>query len=244
MFEKLKYLYRAASYRYRKDPVEVQYLLQNLKPGDIAVDIGCHKGAYLQWMRKSVGSNGKCYAFEPQPQLFDYLSRISQAFSFDNVVLENKAFSATTSELTMNIPVTGSGTSPGATLNQVDAGQGQWQQVTVATTTLDDYFLARNIQPDLMKIDVEGHEWEVLNSGQELLKSVRPKLLLECENRHLKDRKVEDVFEMLNQLGYHGFFVLKNSILPIGQFDAEVHQKVDEGRFWEDKEYVNNFIFE
>ena len=51
-------------------------MLDYLVPGNIAVDIGAHKGAYTYWMSKYVGEKGKVFSFEPQPQLNKQLRTI------------------------------------------------------------------------------------------------------------------------------------------------------------------------
>ncbi len=76
MYPKLKYLYRAFRYRWREDPAELRFLSQNLHRGQVAVDIGCYKGAYTYWMRRRVGPGGAVYAFEPQPKQVRYLRDI------------------------------------------------------------------------------------------------------------------------------------------------------------------------
>jgi hypothetical protein len=68
-------------------------------------------------------------------------------------------------------------------------------------------------------------------------------LVFECENRHLAPGKVEDVFSWLNGLGYEGSFVCQNRLLPVAQFDADIHQRQDGEWFWKSKDYCNNFIF-
>ena len=66
MSTKFRYLYRAYRYRYRVDRAELRFVRESLEPGQVAVDIGCHKGAYTYWMRRQVGPNGMVFAFEPQ----------------------------------------------------------------------------------------------------------------------------------------------------------------------------------
>ena len=48
----------------------------------------------------------------------------------------------------------------------------------VETIRLDDYFGSLGIYPDLVKIDVEGHEWKVLKGMRGLFEGRRPQALL------------------------------------------------------------------
>lgn len=227
----LRLLYRAWRYRLRIDPGEIHHLLATLRPGQRALDIGAHKGAYSYWMSKAVGSEGEVFAFEPQPELAAYLAGLA----LPNLTVENLALSSAAGEGMLNIP--GSGPSPGATLETRRGASGR--QMAVRRTTLDSYFAARSGPPvSLIKCDVEGHELAVLQGGAELLARDRPALILECEARHHAGDSIADVFAWLDRLGYRGSFFLRGSRLPLEQFDAVKHQRPGH------KPYVNNFIFE
>lgn len=243
MLSRLSYLYRAWRYRNRVDPIEIRYILDTLQPGDTAIDIGCHKGGYLYWMLRRVGQQGFVYAFEPQPRLFEYLTGIQQQFSFQNVKLENMGLSSQAGRMQLHIPASSSGTSPGATLN-VLADNAHFLRHEVQVTTLDAYFQANGIRPALLKIDVEGHEGEVLKGGRALLEACKPSILMECENRHLNGGDVRDVFRFLLDMGYSGRFIQRGKLKPLAEFDAAIHQQEGPGRFWEAPDYVNNFVFE
>jgi len=244
MIQAIKYLYRAYRYRYRIDPVEIAYILRSLKPGDTAVDIGCHKGGYLYWMRKSVGKTGHCYAFEPQPRLYQYLKSILQRFAYQNITLENEGVSSNAGTFLLYIPKTASGASPGASLNALNQQGTEVQTQEVQTVTLDGYFFERGIVPNLLKIDVEGHEAEVLKGGSQLLQQYHPRILMECETRHLKTGSVSDILQMMLEWGYRGYFILDGKLHGVEAFDPASHQQESEGRFWEAPGYVNNFVFE
>ena len=57
-FDRLKWTYRAWRYRQRLERQEIRLLLRHLAAGDVAVDVGAHKGAYTYWMRRAVGASG------------------------------------------------------------------------------------------------------------------------------------------------------------------------------------------
>jgi len=42
-------------------------MLNNLKEGEVVIDVGAHKGGYLYWMSKKVGSKGKVMPLNPRP---------------------------------------------------------------------------------------------------------------------------------------------------------------------------------
>jgi FkbM family methyltransferase len=116
----------------------------------------------------------------------------------------------------------------------------------IMKTTLDNFFDENKlkIMYPFIKIDVEGHEAEVIRGGLQLLASCKPKIIMECEQRHLQESTMQQVFDLLLQLNYSGFFWDGEKRLPLINFSTDQYQSIGEGRFWEAPGYVNNFFFE
>jgi len=243
MKELIKYIYRGFRFRYIVDPNEINYIINHLDKGQIAVDIGANKGGYLYWMQKRVQKNGKIFAFEPQNKLFKYLKRICELAKYKNVVVENMGLSSDEAEVSFFVPKSKKGDSPGARIDFLNDGT-VYEESKIQTTTLDSYFYDRQIFPDLLKIDVEGHEKQVLLGGIRLLKSSMPTIIMECENRHLEEGNIFDVINVLTEMGYSCYFFENKKLKPIKDFNIDIHQKTSDGKFWEAKTYINNFIFE
>jgi FkbM family methyltransferase len=235
---RLKWIYRAWRYRRLLERQEIRLLLQHLRPGDIAVDVGAHKGAYAYWMRRAVGAEGRVVAFEPQPLLARALATLAAESGFTNLRVENRALSSSAGTMALSVP--GESTSPGASLEPAaGAGGPPRRTYPVAVTTLDTYFTGddrRRIR--LLKCDAEGHELEVFKGGRRLLAEVRPCLLFECEGRHRSSGSVDEVFRWLADLGYRGFYIDRGGARDIADFDPSRHQ-ADSGA----RDYVNNFLF-
>jgi FkbM family methyltransferase len=256
MSTKLRYLYRAYRYRFRVDRAELRFVRKSLRPGHVAVDIGCHKGAYSYWMRRQVGPSGAVFAFEPQPCQVAYLRKAFASLPFDNVVLVPMALSDSVGRATLQIPE-GQGQTHAASL---EGGAGSRQQgasnsrfgsllqapyslLEVDTTTLDTFFADQPRGPDFLKIDVEGHELAVLRGGRNTIEKHRPTLLIECEARHRADGDVRPVFDLLTSLGYVGSFFHRGRRRPLGEFDPAEHQRLDSNSDRLPRGYVNNFAF-
>lgn len=237
--DRLKLLHRAWRYRLRLDKREIRFLIAHLHKGDVAVDIGAHKGAYTYWMQKRVGRKGRVFAFEPQPDLAAYLRRaLISPRRPSNVVIENIGLSSTPGELTLYVP--GAAPSPGASFElRGDAPQTAY---TVRVDTLDNYFREHaNLTPHhkiaFIKCDVEGHELEVFRGGESVLRTHRPTLLFECEQRHHPRDSIADVFSYIRQMDYTGFFFDGQGMSNISAFDPARHQRDPRTN------YVNNFLF-
>lgn len=236
MLDRVRFLYRAQRYKNSLDKAEIAYLCSTLKAGDTAIDIGAHKGAYSYWMARSVGKQGRCFAFEPQPELYDYLKKITRKMGLNQIKVELTALSDKSGPAVLHLP-DDHRTSPGASL---EAKSTMLREIEVTTSTIDKYFREMEIAPRLIKIDVEGHELAVLKGGEEMLKNHRPAVMVECEERH---SSTQAVFDYLLNLGFEGSFFFNGGRLALSKFDLTKHQSQKGDRFWMKSTYVNNFIF-
>lgn len=240
---RLRYLWRAFHYRHRVAPREIAFLGRSLRPGDTTVDIGCHKGGFLYWLRRFVTASGSVYGFEPQPQLAQYLREIVKAQGWNNVTIEAAGVSSASGTMPLHVPAPHGDPSPGATLSPA-AGDGPHYRIDVPVIALDAYFAQRG-EPRIacIKCDCEGHELEVFRGAADILREDRPVLLFECEARHLPGSSPSVVFDFLHGLGYRGYLFYATGLLPVVHFRPDVHQPVRPGRYWDAKDYFNNFAF-
>jgi len=235
--EKLRLIYRAWRYRLKLEKQEIACLLRLLQPGDTAVDVGAHKGAYTYWMLKRVGRRGKVFAFEPQPVLFQALKKLVSGGNRNNVVIENLGLSSSSGVLTLNVPSVNA--SPGASFEETADGDGAEQSYPVQVTSLDKYFdNGEGEKIRLIKCDAEGHELEIFRGAENLLRRQHPHLLFECETRHRTGGSVEEVFSWLTALGYRGKFIAADGLHRIETFNPMIHQADNSSAT-----YVNNFLF-
>ena len=127
-----------------------------IREGMTVVDAGAAFGYYTLLAAKRVGQDGKVYAFEPIPTVFNDLVENVKINGWKNVYLYNMALSDSIGERI--IATDGSsyfGLRPVRGVNKV----------CIKTTRLD-YIVD---DADLVKIDVEGHEIEVLRGMANIL---------------------------------------------------------------------------
>jgi len=233
--DKYKWIVRAWRYRLKVEKHEINFLIKHLKPGQIAVDIGSHKGAYTYWMSKYVGKNGRVYSFEPQLKLYNKLKKLIEYSNLNNISLYPLAFSSSIGKSTLIIP--NGYSSPSASIDRKITSNDS--KIEIDTTTLDDFFYKKNkISVNYLKCDVEGHELEVLKSGKKFLSHFRPIISIESEARHCGENKVIKVLNFLTTLDYDGYFHNGQSMLSIDDFSVFDYQLNPDKKI-----YVNNFIF-
>ncbi|MBR1141250.1 MULTISPECIES: FkbM family methyltransferase [Bradyrhizobium] len=233
--EAARALVRVIRSRYRDHRTELHALRQRIGRGDIVCDIGANKGSFLYWLARW-SAPGRAIAFEPQPDLADGLSRLCASFALSNVTIEQRAVYSSSGARTLFIP---DGHQPGASLLQpVEASR----PIEVQTICLDDYVSGGDMV-SAMKIDVEGAELDVLRGAVSTLRRCRPLLVLECDRRLATLERMRETFALLRGLGYSGSFVRRGQLLPLANFDPELHQRTDGEWFWKSKDYCNNFVF-
>src|SRR6185369_12155757 len=74
-----------------------------------------------------------------------------------------------------------------------------------------------------VKIDVEGHELNVLNGAVELLDRCQPVFLVEAEDRH-RAEATRSVFDFFRNKAYRGFFLQDDDVITTDRFRPEQMQ--------------------
>ncbi len=229
---KARFLWRAWKARYRDQRVELAAIRSHVTTDDLVCDIGANKGSYLYWMAKWAG---RVVAFEPQPGLASYLKEACAELRLDNAIIEAAGVAATSGTFDLYVPAPNS---PGASLVPTHGAQ----KIPVRVVTLDEYFAPAE-KVSLLKIDVEGAEFDVFRGAERILCECKPVLIFEYEQRHLREGAMTDCFAWLEDRGYRGEFVMRGRAYPMSQFDPARHQAADRPEFWNAPDYCNNFIF-
>ena len=239
----LRFFYRCLKTQYRDQKFECRALNKFLLSHDTVLDIGCNKGSYLWTLSRAV-PKGKVIGFEPQPLLFKYLRSQTKSMFLSNVQIEELAISSTSSTARIFLPKSEQ-TSPSASLEE-NLNETEANSYIVETVSIDQYCENNSYLENIraMKIDVEGHELSVLKGAREIIKNNRPLIVCESESRHLPNGDVAEFLDLMYSLDYHGFFVHPISgLMKLSIFDSKIHQAQTGERFWDSKNYCNNFIF-
>ena len=117
------------------------------------------------------------------------------------------------------------------------------ERMIVPVQRLDDF---RFSNVGAVKIDVEGHEEEVLLGARETITANKPVLFVEIEERHHPGRSV-DIIAGIVALGYDSFYVDdQNHLVDASHFDFVALQDSSNLKrpFGEATAiYINNFVF-
>ena len=206
---------------------ELSFLKKFVDPQRDAIDIGAHRGIYSFFLTKLAK---KVYIHEPNPTLYNFLKKIS----FKNAQLSNLALSDNENVAELRIPILNDNlTSSWGTISEKKQLFDNYKSFIVNTTSLD-ILNYQNI--GFVKIDVEGHEYKLIEGAINFLKTNKPVLLIEIEQRH-NDINIDKIFNIIVNLGYSGYFILNNKLLPLSKFSIIIHQNINK------RIYINNFFF-
>lgn len=156
------------------EPEVEKELRERLSDGDVAFDVGANLGYFSAVMAQAVGRDGEVAAFEPVGTTFRRLEETRRWSSLPQI----KAFNVAVGdhEGTVRLWHARESSAIASTSYRVPGGR----QETVELGTIDGYVTAGTVRPPrLIKIDVEGHELDVVRGAMGTIRTYLPDLIFE-----------------------------------------------------------------
>ncbi|MEC9293739.1 MAG: FkbM family methyltransferase [Chloroflexota bacterium] len=176
-------------------------------------DIGAHIGLVTLPLAATISARGTIYAFEPGNSNRKFLEQHLRINEIKNVTvvsdLVGEKFKASanfyqsTSDSGMNT-ITDTGRRKG------------YKQTIVKQITLDEFCNLHKLQPQLIKIDVEGAELRVLQGGVKVLRQYMPTIFLSVHPRHIAESggSTKELEQFIAKMGYQVFDFDGNTVKP------------------------------
>ena len=196
------FLYRALGIGRRGRALEYNYHLPQLVGrGATAIDIGANLGYYTRPLSDIVGNEGRVYAVEPVPVIFEVLKR--NIAGRKNVTLLNYALGNEERTIEMaNDSVAAAGYF-GTGRNFVSDGElsGEAIKFTAEMRRGSELF-AKLERVDFIKCDIEGYERVVIPEMRAIIERHHPTVLIETDGqtRH-------EIIGMFMQMGYRAYML-------------------------------------
>lgn len=213
-------------------------LTEGMPSDGVFYDVGCHNGRYSLPVAKMVGKEGKVYGFEPNPsrsrrtRRLITLNQVADIFELHEVALDmrsgygilyvpDKDYLAS-----LNIK---------AALDELktesEGGRKEQKSVSasvrIRTYKLDEYVMENNMRlPNVIKIDVQGAEYNVLAGAEAIIQQARPIIVVEIHTDLIKEfgYSQEQLFALLNKWGY--------KIDTLGYRDRDLHVRALSADEW------------
>lgn len=226
------YYFPKAWGKYWAEETFPSFLDRHIVPGSLYLDIGAHLGLFSFQAARLLGPDGRAILFEPDPDIYEALSRSAGRSYPDNILCENMAISdenGTTTFYKARKPASSSLVAEPEAEGHAQRYEGS---VEVTRIRLDDYVQTHEVDLDrlkLIKCDVEGHEVAAVSGmRQTLIDAGYPLLLQEVRGPDASTRAPNtypEVKRLLGELGYKPFFWTGEALRPAA--DEEVVGRED-----------------
>jgi FkbM family methyltransferase len=191
----------------------VRFIRRVLTPGDVVADVGAQIGYITLAMATLAKGRVTVHAFEPEPNNIQRLrNNIALNPGVDVRVVE-KAVSDTNGSIRLYL----SKDHNAGTHSTISGGSNVSEAfVEIPAVTLDHYVSEQGISAlRLIKIDVEGGEYEVNKGAQETLQTLRPIVLMELSDALQESRGFSTVeFKtLMKSYGYSAYTIADDGTL-------------------------------
>jgi FkbM family methyltransferase len=152
----------------------LEYCDRFVTKGSVVMDCGANQGIYACAFGALVGSDGRVYAFEPQSYAAEALYRNAQLNGFAHVSVEQVAISNTNGTALLDV-------SSGPVSASILKNMGGSETISVPTLSLTEFAQRIDLQRlDLIKMDIEGAEFDALVGAGPIIVRFRPTIILEA----------------------------------------------------------------
>ncbi|MBN1830388.1 MAG: FkbM family methyltransferase [Deltaproteobacteria bacterium] len=187
-------------------------------------DVGAYKGEWTQ-LALDINPDLAIHCFEPSSESFRALEQ--KGFP-GNVRLNNKGLSSSREDRLLYLFGPGEGINSLYLRKGLEAGwslEPQKETEAVSLDTLDEYCRERSIaQIDFLKIDVEGHELEVLKGARTMITNKRVAMIqFEYGGCNIDSRTLlADIFDYFDTAEYRFFKLHPDRLHPVPRYDQRL----------------------
>jgi len=198
------------------EPEMVRVLQQHLQAGDCFVDIGANEAYFSVISAAIVGNEGRVLALEPQSRLQPVIEKNLQLNRYqDRVKLIMGAAGAESGNMDLYLtPDVNSGAS-----GLLNITRYRLKTESVKVFNLAELMTQNGIdQIDLLKMDIEGGEYQAIFGSRELFIEKKVKTFaLELHPAHLslQNKDAQDIVDFLEQCGYRQLDAYENTVFTV-----------------------------
>lgn len=206
------------------------FYLNYLCEGMTVFDVGANVGELTLLFSRFIGNTGNVHAFEASEATYEKLKTICNAAGKINVILNHLALSDKKEFIELNIyedALSVFNSQAKRPLKDYGLDIESIGVEKVSATTVDDYCQSKKIeQIDLLKIDVEGAEFQVMQGAKNMLKNNRIKCLTFEFGQTTFDmgNKPEEIEKFLSAMNYKIQNIIKGAEIFPGRESVKTAQ--------------------
>lgn len=189
----------------------------------VVFDVGGNTGEFIDLVLNNIKEGVIVYGFEPSIECFNGLVRKYE--NNQKIILNNIALSAIPGEGALYTNTIGSGSASMTKPQYGEKAEEFMFSQPIKISTVDQYCKNNSINEiSLMKIDVEGHDLDVLKGSKEMLRNQKIKVLsFEFCAAALETRiYFRDFYEYLTKFGYEIYRITRSGYIhKINKYDEK-----------------------
>lgn len=202
------------------EPITTKLIQGFVNEGDVVLDIGANIGYYSLLLSRLVGDDGLVIAVEPDPMNMDLLKLNLRINRIANVQTVHAAISDCEATALLFL----SNRANWHSLKPTSHATGR--TIEVRTTTIDALVSKMAVHVALIRMDIEGHEWQALRGAAQTLQRYKPHLVIEVHAAYLGCDATRDMLSWLAGLGYESqLLVLRGDDSPWWQHRRRVWKR-------------------
>lgn len=200
-------------------------LIKHVHENTIFLDIGANIGYHSLFVASILNGTGKVYSFEPISYLCKQIEESVDLNNFKNIEVCNFGLAEHEGEAEIYLRDENIGGSTLLDLSKRDDFKVK-ESEKVYLKSLDSFLGVTN-KVDVIKIDVEGYEYEAFKGAYNILKNNHPIIFMEFSpSLYTKDRaeKPQEIVSFLKNIGY-SFSTLDEKVLDLEKWLKESNNK-------------------
>ncbi len=209
---------------YRNREIEFMTLIRReVKEGQIAFDVGANLGFVTLTLCKIVGPTGHVYAVEPVERNWEVLLK--------NMKLNGYLKRTTVERLGISDKDGTSGffVSAKSNLGSINKKNKKEKKIEINVRSLDSYLSQTEELPDFYKMDVEGHEVEILNGMYNVAQrsKVGTKIIIEVHPKVYKGNRMETALRGMLSRGFRFKYVISAAMAQPDLFKEKGYSPIE-----------------
>jgi FkbM family methyltransferase len=197
------------------EPLNTKYLANELKKGMVCLDVGANIGYFAFLESQKIGETGRVIAVEPAPTTFELFKKNINLQKIQNIDAYNFAFNNIEGSVDFFV----SSSSNWSRIigykntNHEDIGK----TIKIVAHTIDNFLEEIKIKRlDLIRIDLEGYEFEIFEGAKKTLEKLKPMLQIEVHRDFMGLEKTLIFLKNLRDIGYEIIYYIPRGVdMPI-----------------------------
>ncbi|RZD46539.1 MAG: hypothetical protein CXT78_03985 [Thaumarchaeota archaeon] len=210
------------------EPLNTKFLSEQLQEGMICLDIGANLGYFAFLESSKVGKMGQVIGVEPAPSTFELFEKNIKLQKYQNISSYNIAFSD--KEGTVDFFISNS-SNWSRIIGEKDPYHGdKGKIIKIKCNTIDNFIEELGLKKlDLIRVDLEGYEFEIFEGAQKTLSELKPMLQIEVHRDFMGIKKSLIFLKNMKDLGYDIVYYIPRGVdMPIVASLKDVkHMKIN-----------------